>query len=64
MSSSLLALLAFTPILVVGVLLVALRWPASRAMPIAYLIVAGLAIGVWRVSGTQVLAASGTIRAS
>ena len=58
MSSSLLALLAFTPILVVGVLLVALRWPASRAMPIAYLIVAGLAIGVWRVSGTQVLAAS------
>ena len=58
MSSSLLALLAFTPILVVGVLLVALRWPASRAMPVAYLIVAGLAIGVWRVSGTQVLAAS------
>ena len=58
MSSSLLALLAFTPILVVGVLLVVLRWPASRAMPIAYLIVAGLAIGVWEVSGIQVLAAS------
>ena len=58
MSSSLLALLAFTPILVVGVLLVVLRWPASRAMPIAYLIVAGLAIGVWEVSGIQVLSAS------
>jgi len=58
MSSSLLALLAFTPILVVGVLLVVLRWPASRAMPIAYLMVAGLAIGVWEVSGIQVLAAS------
>lgn len=58
MSSSLLALFAFTPILVVGVLLVVLRWPASRAMPIAYLIVAGLAIGVWEVSGIQVLAAS------
>jgi len=58
MSSSLLALLAFTPILVVGVLLVVLRWPASRAMPVAYLIVAGLAIGVWKVTGTQVLAAS------
>jgi lactate permease len=58
MSSSLLALLAFTPILVVGVLLVVLRWPASRAMPVAYLIVAGLAIGVWKVPGTQVLAAS------
>ena len=48
MSSSLLALLAFTPILVVGVLLVVLRWPASRAMPIAYLIVAGLALASGR----------------
>lgn len=58
MSSNALALLAFTPILVVAALLVGLRWPASRAMPIAYLVAVGLAVGVWQVPGFQVLAAS------
>ena len=42
-------LLAFSPILVVAVLLVGLRMPASRAMPAAYLAVASLAIFVWQV---------------
>lgn len=38
--------------------MVLLRWPASRAMPIAYLTASGLALFVWKVSFTQVLAAS------
>lgn len=58
MSPSVLALLAFLPIVVVGVFLVALRWPASRAMPLSYLTAAGLALFVWQVSGWQVAAAS------
>ena len=35
--------LAFLPILVVAVLLVGLKWPASRAMPVSYLTAAVLA---------------------
>jgi lactate permease len=42
-------LLAFSPILVVAILLVGLRMPASRAMPAAYLAVACLALFVWQV---------------
>ncbi|MEE2946854.1 MAG: L-lactate permease [Verrucomicrobiota bacterium] len=52
------ALLAFLPILVVGVLLVGFRLPASRAMPISYLMAAGLALFVWQVPIVQVAAAS------
>jgi lactate permease len=58
MSPTVLALFAFLPIVVVGVFLVALRWPASRAMPLSYLTAAGLALFVWKVSGWQVAAAS------
>lgn len=58
MSPTVLALLAFLPIVVVGVFLVGLRWPASRAMPLSYLTAAGLALFVWQVSGWQVAAAS------
>ncbi len=50
--------LALLPIIVVGVFLVVLRWPASRVMPLSYLTAAGLALGVWQVSGWQVAAAS------
>ena len=53
-----LALLAFLPILVVAVFLVVLRWPASRAMPLAYVTAAGLALFVWGLSAGQVAAAS------
>ncbi len=52
------ALLAFLPILVVGVLLVGIRLPASRAMPISYLVAVGLALFVWQVPSVQVAAAS------
>ncbi len=58
MSTGLLALLSVLPIISVAVFLVLLRWPASRAMPIAYIVAAALALLVWQVSLTQVLAAT------
>lgn len=58
MSDGILAVLSLLPIVAVGVFLVGLRWPASRAMPIAYLVAAALSLIVWRVSAVQVSAAS------
>jgi lactate permease len=52
------ALLATLPIVAVALFLVVLRWPASRAMPISYLVAAGLALFVWQVPGVQVAAAT------
>ena len=52
------ALLATLPIAVVGLFLVVLRWPASRAMPLSYLTAAALALFVWEVPAVQVAAAS------
>ena len=52
------ALLSFLPILAVGVLLVGFRLPASRAMPVSYLVAAGLALFVWQVPGAKVAAAT------
>ena len=53
-----LTLLAFTPIVIVAVFLVLLRWPAARAMPLSYISVVLLAALVWKVPGIQVAAAS------
>ena len=58
MSTSALALLSLLPIISVAIFLVILRWPASRAMPIAYVVAAGLAYFIWEVSGTKIMAAS------
>ncbi|SVB54605.1 uncharacterized protein METZ01_LOCUS207459, partial [marine metagenome] len=58
MSSGILALLSFLPIISVAVFLVMLRWPASRAMPIAYVVAVILAYYIWQVPIRQVLAAS------
>ena len=52
------ALLAFLPILAVGILLVGFRLPASRAMPLSYIVAAGLALFVWQVPCVRVAAAS------
>ena len=52
------AFLSLLPIAVVALLLVILRWPASRAMPVSYLTAAGLALGVWQVPRLQVAAAT------
>ncbi len=53
-----LAILSLLPILSGAVLLVGLRWPASRAMPVCYLVAVGLALFVWKVEFVQVAAAS------
>lgn len=51
-------LLALVPILVVAVLLVGLRWPAYRAMPLSYIAAVTLALAYWKIPGSQVAAAS------
>jgi len=53
-----LSLLSLAPVLTVALFLVILRWPASRAMPLSYLVAAGLALFVWNVPGIQVAAAT------
>ncbi|MGI9427929.1 MAG: L-lactate permease, partial [Bythopirellula sp.] len=51
-------LLSLSPILVVAVFLVGLRWPASRAMPLSYVAAALAAYFYWQVPGVQIAAAS------
>ncbi|WP_144461008.1 L-lactate permease [Siminovitchia fortis] len=58
MSTGLLAFLSLLPIIAVGVFLVGLRWPASRAMPISYVLAVVLALFVWKVPGLNVTAAT------
>ncbi len=58
MSIGLQAILSLLPIATVGLFLVILRWPASKAMPISYATAVLLALFVWEVSGAQVAAAS------
>lgn len=53
-----LALLALAPILLVGVLLAGFRWPAKYAMPVGYVAVVLVALFVWRMDFTGVLAAT------
>ncbi len=47
MESGLLAMLALLPILSVFVLIVILRWPATRAMPVAFGITCVLSLAIW-----------------
>ncbi|WP_296221128.1 L-lactate permease [Pseudomonas sp. UBA2684] len=58
MSSGLLALLAFSPILLAAILLIGLRWPAKRAMPLVYLLTAGIGLYAWDMSLNRVLAST------
>jgi lactate permease len=58
MSSGLLALLAFSPILLAAILLVGLRWPAKRAMPLVYLVTAAVGLFAWDMSLNRVLAST------
>lgn len=53
-----LSVLSLLPIIVVAIFLVGLRWPASKAMPISYLVAIALALFVWKVPGANVAAAS------
>lgn len=58
MSTGLLALLAFSPILLAAILLIGLRWPAKHAMPLVYLLTAGVALFAWDMSFNRVLAST------
>src|SRR5690606_29676015 len=49
-----LALLALVPILVVGVLLLGLRWPARTAMPVGLVVVVLVALFAWQMSPVAV----------
>jgi len=58
MSLGFLALLALMPILTVFGLIVLFKWPATRAMPLAYIFTCVLALAVWKAPFLQVAAAS------
>jgi lactate permease len=57
-SLAVLSLLALLPLLLVGVLLAGFRWPAKFAMPVGYLAAVVVALTVWQMSFTGVLAAT------
>jgi len=52
------ALVAIAPLLVVFLLLVLLRWPAKRTMPVGYVLTVLAAVFYWKVSAERVGAAS------
>lgn len=56
MSETMLALVAFSPIVVAAILLVGLNWPAKRAMPVAFGLTVVIALFAWDMSATRVLA--------
>ncbi len=58
MDTGILAFLSLLPILAVAIFLVGLRWSASKAMPISYVVAIVLALFVWKVPGANVAAAS------
>ena len=58
MGTGTLTILSLLPIATVAVFLVGLRWPASRAMPLSYLVAVVLALSVWQVPAIQIAAAT------
>jgi lactate permease len=58
MNPGILSGLALLPILSVFVLIVILRWPATKAMPVAFAVTCGLSLWVWGSPFRQVAAAS------
>ncbi len=61
MSLGLQSFLAVLPILTAAVLLVGLRWPAKRAMPICYIVAVVVAIAWWKVDTVRVVGASAAL---
>ncbi len=53
-----LSFFALSPILVVGILLVGLRWPAKTAMPVGFVVVVLVALFIWDMKPVAVAAAS------
>lgn len=58
MSEGILALFAFLPIILIFVLMAGFRQPATRAMPLAFLVTFLLAVFVWQVHWNWLFAAS------
>lgn len=58
MSTGFLALLAGIPILVICVFMVGMRWPATKAMPLAWLAALLLALLVWQTPLNYIVAAN------
>ncbi|MFO7671491.1 MAG: L-lactate permease [Bacteroidales bacterium] len=58
MSTGMLALIASLPIVAIFVLMVGMRWSATRAMPVAFAIALILALTVWKTPLNWILAAS------
>lgn len=58
MSNGFLALFAFLPIFVAGVMLVGFRIQARIAMPVTYLITVVIAMALWGMSGNRVIAST------
>jgi len=58
MNSTLLALIAFLPIVMAAILLVGLNWPAKKAMPVGFALTAVIAFFVWDMSATRIIASS------
>lgn len=58
MSPSVQALLSAAPILFAAILLVGLKWPAKRAMPIVFVVAGSVALAFWGVSFRQITASS------
>jgi lactate permease len=58
MSLSIQAFLAFFPILLAGILLVGLRWPAKRAMPFVLLVAIIIAYYAWGMPINRIVASS------
>lgn len=56
MSETVLALIAFSPIVVAAILLVGLNWPAKKAMPVAFGLTVVIALTSWDMSANRVLA--------
>ncbi len=52
------ALVAIAPLVVVFLLLVFRRWPAKKTMPLAYVLMVGLAFSYWQVEPVRIAAAS------
>ena len=58
MSTGVLALLAFLPILTAGVLLIGFRVPAKYVMPLVYVLAVVVAITAWGVSANRIVAST------
>ena len=59
MSLGLLALLAIIPIAVVFILMVGYRWPATKAMPVAWITAIAIAMTVWKMPFRWIMGAIG-----